>query len=244
MKARYIILLLLLPMLFPSGVSAKFITVNPDGAILYSVLSASDTDKSLVLEIPKSDEIQVKEVAKEKPASEGLITLSRENDKVNMSVDYGDSKKQFNLSDFKDAIIDIEERPQTQSLQIRLRDNKFSLEQKGVVAVTDYPINVDSRSAKLTVTTDRGDRIISVLPYGAVESLLRAKLISIVNDNKVSLEEKDSELAYQVNGAKILNLADIYAYPVPITAFVSASTGEVIKVEAPVWFKLISFIFS
>lgn len=244
MKVRYFILVFLLILIFPPRVSAKFITVNGSGEIEYSVLAATDGGEEMMLEIPKSDQLEVKELAKQKPSSAGVISLSKNNDKISMSVDYGDSKKEFDFSEYSDAILEIEERPQTQSLQIRLRENKFSLEQKGVVALTDFPINVDSKSAKITVTTERGDRIVSVLPYGAVEALLRAKVISIVNENKVKLEEKDSELAYQVDGAKILNLLDFYAYSVPITAYVSASTGEVLKVEAPIWFKFVDFIFS
>ena len=237
---KLVVSLLALVFIFPKSASANFVSVNPKGEIVYSVLSASD---ELSLEIPKSAELKVKEVAKEKPSSEGIISLSNADNKISMSVDYGSSKEQFSFSQSNDELIQIEERPAVQQLSIGLDGDKFTLVQRGITALTNFPISVNSKTAKITVTTERGDRIVSVLPYGAVESLLKAKILSNVNENKLDLVESDSELAYHVVSAKLLNLLDVYSYSVPVSAYVSASTGEVVKVEAPIWFRFIDFIF-
>jgi len=241
MRVKLFLVALFALFILPENVHAKFLTVNDSGEIIYSVLSAAD---ALTLEIPKSSYLEIKEVAKEKPSSEGVIFLSKDQDKISMSVDYGSDKKEFEFGQYSDTLIEIEERPQTQSLAIGARDDKFSLEHKGVVALTAFPISVNSKTAKISVSTDRGERTVSVLPYSAVESLLKAKILSNVNENRLDLVEADSELAYHVSGAKVLNLLDFYSYSVPVSAYVSASTGEVMKVEAPVWFRFIDFIFS
>ena len=235
-----VVVLLALAFIFPKSASANFVRINPKGEIIYNVLAAND---ALTLEIPKSSFLEIKEVAKEKPRSEGIISLSNADNKISMSVDYGSSKEQFSFSQSNDELIQIEERPAVQQLSIGLDGDKFTLVQRGITALTNFPISVNSKTAKITVTTERGDRIVSVLPYGAVESLLKAKILSNVNENKLDLVESDSELAYHVVGAKLLNLLDVYSYSVPVSAYVSASTGEVVKVEAPIWFRFIDFIF-
>ena len=76
---KLVVSLLALVFIFPKSASANFVSVNPKGEIVYSVLSASD---ELSLEIPKSAELKVKEVAKEKPSSEGIISLSNADNKI------------------------------------------------------------------------------------------------------------------------------------------------------------------
>jgi hypothetical protein len=241
MKRLCFIAFFLYVFLFPQKVSASFINVKKTGEIQVGVLSSEDEYN---LEIPKASAIEVKKAAKQDLEGSGSIQVEKVNDKVSLLINYGESEKEYSFTKWSDTLIEIEERPELQSIKIALLGDKFSLEQKGFTALTAFPIKVDSKEARLSVGTETGDRILSILPYQAIGTLFKAKVISKVNGNQFNLIEENQELAYFVEGEKTLNLYDIYKYSVPVSAYVSASTGEIIKIEAPIWYKVIGFLFS
>lgn len=241
MRRWLFILFVALLFTFPEKVDAGFLKIGSDGKIEYNVLSA---EGELTLEVPRSEDLQVKAPNDEGSLENGTISLVKKDGKISMVIEDDTSKKEFDFTNYNDTIVEIEERPEVQRMQIGVRDEKFSIEHKGMIALTEYPVTIDPKSARITISTDRGERIVSITPYGAIESLLRAKTISSLDGNKLFLVEKGSELAYLAKGTKVLNLLNIYYYPVSVSAFVSASTGEVILVEAPVWYKIVGFLFS
>lgn len=237
----YAALILVLGLLSPANVSAKLLSIQSDGEIVWSVLSSGvDVD----LEIPKASYIEVKEAAKLKPAKDSTILLKKDGEKISMVVNSDDHERELDVTDWKESVIEIEERPELQKVSINVVDGRFAIRQKSVVAFTEYPISVDSKTAKLSVTTESGDRLISILPYNAVESLVRTKIITRIAEGGVDLVEEDRELTYKVYGEKLLNLFNIYEHPVQMNVAVSASTGEIVKIEAPIWYKAISFLFT
>lgn len=237
----FTVLILLFGLFFPVSISAKLLTIKGDGEVVWSVLS-SGTDVNL--EIPKASYIEVKEAAKVKPAKDAKILLQKDGEKISMVVNAEEYEKELDVTNWEDSVIEIEERPEMQQVVINVVDGRFAIEQKGVVAFTEYPINIDSKTAKLSVTTESGDRLVSVLPYNAVETLVRTRIITRITDAGVDLVEEERELTYKVNGEKLLNLFDIYEHPVQMGIAVSASTGEIVDIEAPVWYKAISFLFT
>ena len=228
-------------LLFPSRVSAKLLLIKSDGELVWSVLS-SGTDVDL--EIPKASYIEVKEVAKSKPAKDAKILLQKDGEKISMVVNADGYEKEIDITGWEDSIVEIEERPELQKVSINVVDGRFAIKQKGVVAFTEYPISIDSKTAKLSVTTESGDRLVSILPFNAVESLVRTRIITRIAEGGIDLIEEERELTYKVNGEKLLNLFNIYEHPVQMNIAVSASTGEIVKIEAPVWYKAISFLFT
>lgn len=232
---------LLLGLVFPVSASAKLISIQDDGEIVWSVLSSGvDVD----LEIPKSSNIEVKEAAKSKPADDAKILLQRDGEKVSMIVNTGSYEKELDVTDWEDSVIEIEERPELRQISINVVDGRFAIKQRNITALTDYPISIDTETAKLSVTTESGDRLVSVLPYDAVASLVRTRIISRVAEGGVDLVEEERELTYRVSGEKLLNLFNVYEHPVQMSVVVSASTGEVVEIEAPIWYKAISFLFT
>lgn len=228
-------------LIYPSSASAKLLLIKGDGELVWSVLS-SGTDVDL--EIPKASYIEVKEVAKEKPLKDARVTLQKEGEKISMVVNADGYEKELDVSDWEDAVVEIEERPELQQVSINVFDGRFAIKQKEVVALTDYPINIDSKTAKLSVTTESGDRLVSVLPFNAIESLLRTKIISRIAEGGVDLIEEERELTYRVSGEKLINILNVYTYPIQMNISVSASTGEIINIDAPLWYKAISFLFT
>lgn len=235
------VLVLLFVLIFPLSVSAKILSIQSDGELVWSVLS-SGTDVDL--EIPKASYIEVKEVAKLKPAKDAKILLQKDGEKISMVVNADEYEKELDVTGWEDSIVEIEERPELQQISINIVDGRFAIRQKEVVAFTEYPISIDSKTAKLSVTTESGDRLVSILPYNAVESLVRTRIITRIAEGGIDLIEEERELTYKVNGEKLLNLFNVYEHPVQMNITVSASTGEIVNVDAPVWYKAISFLFT
>lgn len=243
MKQKFFVLLTVFGLfaICSSAAEAKLLTINASGEVIYSVLSSSD---EIEPEIPKSSDIEVKQAQGMSSGGKPTIALAQKDGSVNVSVDDYGSKKEFVINNEEDVILEIEERPQISRLEIGFREGFFLLTQNKFTAYTNFAIKIDASNAKLTVSTDRGERIISVLPYGAVQYLVKAKIINKVKENKFELMEKDSELVYRVEGERLINLFDLYKLPVEVNSLVSASTGEIISVESPLWLKVINNFFS
>lgn len=226
---------------YPSVVSAQILIVRNNGEIDYKVLSFSDEIKP---EIPKSSNFDVKQSPAVSTAEKPTIALTRNGESVNVLVDEYGSKKEFLINKSTDVILELEERPETSKLEIGYKDGFFTLIQNNFTAYTNFAIKIDAVNARLTVSTERGERIVSIMPNSAIQYLVKSKVINKVSENRLELIEKDSELVYQVSGERLLNIFDLYKYPIEVNSFVSASTGEIVLVEAPVWLKVINNFFS
>jgi hypothetical protein len=222
-------------------IHASILKVERGGNIVWKVLSDED---SSTLEIPKRSSLEVKEVGKETPTPDAQILLKKSDQKISLVVTSQGSTKDLDVTNWKDDLVEIEERPGVQTVRIGLAGGKFSLEQNGITALTDYPINIDSKTSELSLTTSSGNRFISILPYQAVESVLRSRIVNKIEPGSLEILEEAQELQYKIFGGKVLNFFDIYKYSIPIRMNVSATTGEILFIEAPSWYKIFGSIFS
>lgn len=236
-----ITIILPLFILMSSDVGASLLSIDKDGEITWKVLSEQD-DSSL--DVPTHSYIEVKRIADADVSANPSIELTKSGDKMNLSVIDDSEEREIDISNTQGDIVEIEERPEIQKINIGIKENKFSLRQKGVLALTEFPIKIDPVSARLAVGTSSGDRYLSVLPYEAVQGVLRTKLISRVNDNTLEIVENDSELQYAFSGEKVFNILDFYEYAIPVSLKVSATTGETVSIEGPDWYKVIGFFLS
>lgn len=236
MRKVYFLLILsaFLPLFFPQRVDASFLVVKGSGQVIVNVL-ASET--SLALDVPQRGELGVKDVASEGSSSEN-ISLSKENNMISLRVG---ADKTYDVSNWKDNIIEIEERPDVKSIKIELLDGQFKIESDGIFALTDLPITIDPSRNKFSVTTPTGERYVSILPSDATQTVLRAKTLT-ETQTAMNLIEEGGILSYLVKGDKNVNFFDFYNMKVPVTAKVSASTGEIISVDQPPWLRVLSFI--
>jgi hypothetical protein len=228
--------------LLPGSTKASLVRVGESGDVIVKVLSSED---SIALEIPQSDYLEVKNIAKEIPDPESKISLVKDNGEIMLKVATKSGEKSLDVTNYEDEVIEIEERPQTKKVAISITDNKFIIKQGGVSAVTDYEINIDPASARLTLATKSGLKFLSILPRQAVETMLRSKLVSRLNrqDRFEITEEEGGELAYVVSGEKTFNVFQLFEYAVPVVARVSASTGEILEIEQPQWLNKLNFLF-
>jgi hypothetical protein len=221
---------------FTKGAKASFVTMQKSGGVLINVL-ASET---VALKVPTPSSLEVTSAASE-TNPQNLITLAKEAGKVNLSIG---GEKKFDVTSWKDELVQIEERENVKKISIFLKDGNFIISQEGASAETQFPIKIDPVQDRLTVATHSGEKYLAILPTDAVESVLRAKLVSKIDNKNFPISEENKDLAYTVSGEKRINIFNVYNLDVPLEAKVSASTGEIISTNEPVWLKLVSFLMS
>lgn len=114
-----------------------------------------------------------------------------------------------------------------------------------MTATTDYPLTIDSKTAKLSATTPTGSRYIAILPFQAVESILRAKTITAISPTgNLQLVEENNNLLYLVSGTKDITFFKFYTHSFPVEGKVSALDGSIISTNEPPWLKILEYFFS
>ncbi len=132
---------------------ASLIHVKADGQVIVNVLASSD---SLALEIPKKESLQVTDLALSDVPAHALISLNQEDGKINLNVATEDGQKNLDVTDYKDNIIEVEERSGVEKIMIGLVNNKFSISNKGVTATTEFPININPKNITSTESARGG----------------------------------------------------------------------------------------
>ncbi len=197
-----------------NSISAALVTVNSKGQIVWQVLGDST--------------IKVKSIAENITVANGKIELTTPN-----------------VTNSKEDLVEVEARADTNNLKISSVDNKFSIEENGITAQTQFPIIIDADKNTLSVTTKSGTRLISILPYEASTLLMRAKLINKVTNNAINLSENEGgQLQYLVSGVKNINLFNVATITANVNSTVSATSGEILKIDEPQWLKFFGFLFS
>ncbi len=223
---------LVLFFLFVSSANASLVVVDSVGRVIWKVLSSQD---SLALDIAKRGEIEVKEAAGGE--TETNIALKKDGERFFLN--------ELEVTGWKDSLVEIEERGEVKEILIATRGDKFAIEQNGIVALTDSSINIRPKENELSITTDSGATFLSILPVEAAESALRSRFISRIKRKEIYLSKEEvGVLAYRIEGEKVFNFFNLFEYKIPVTAHISASTGEILAVEGPEWFKIFSFLFT
>jgi N-acetylmuramoyl-L-alanine amidase CwlA len=223
-----------------TSVDASLLVLQKGGALEWKVLSASDEN---TLNIPKLQSLEVNRVGEVSPSNESIILLAKANEKFNLTVSADDTRKELDITGWKEDIVEIEERPEVQRVRISVQNGKFNLKQKGISAITEDQVTIDSKSAELSIKTASGNKFLSVLPYDAVQSVLKTKVITEISDYNIQILEENGTLAYKIAGNKVINFFNFYFYKIPVDSFVSASTGAILKIDSPTFYKYLNFWF-
>jgi len=225
---------------YVSDAEAALVTVRNDGRVVLNVLSSVNG-----FELGTNEgELEITSL----PADDGddsLVTLKREGEKVNLSV-LGDSGISYlDVTSFKEKIVELERQRPVEEIGIYIEDGKFAIKQGGITALTDYSISVDPQDNELALKTSSGMKFLTVLPLDAVKSAMRAKVINGgIKENSIAIEEQESgELAYIINGKKVISIVSIFDFEIDVATKVSAQTGELISIDNPPWLKALAFLF-
>lgn len=222
---------------FSSSADASLVTIKNTGEVIQNVLSLQD---GIALVVPQSQDIEVTQEVSEEGEEESVY-LEKNGDSISLTVGEGVERKTFDITTWNEDLIEIEEREDTEKISIFVHDNKFAIEQGGFTTYTDYPINIDPKENRISLKTTSGSVFLAIFPIDAVQTVLRSKLLTRAMN--ASLLEKDvGTLAYEIQGEKEINLFNITKYSVPVKTQVSASTGEILFVDQPVWLKVYNLL--
>lgn len=109
-------------------------------------------------------------------------------------------------------------------------------------AISAFPLKVDQATGALSVTTPRGEKVVTVLPDAAIKNMLASNVMSYVTsasaegelastDKLVKLVEKDDVLVYEVDGVREHKLLGFIPLKSKVKAFVSAENGQVVETQ-------------
>ena len=244
MAKRLLLAIVFVFLLFALGSSvadAAILSVDKNGKIVWKVLSERDGPNN---DIPTHSYIEVTKIADSSVKANTSIELSKSEGKIDLYVYEDNQKRQINITNLGSSVIEIEERAEVQKVNIGIKDDKFSLQQKGYFALTEFPIKINPESANLTLATGSGEKYLSILPYQIAQGALRSKIISRIDNNRLEIIEEERDLQYFFSGEKVFNILGFYEYSIPVSLRVSATTGETVSIEGPSWYKGIGFFLS
>jgi len=238
MKIKQLLILLsaVLFFAFVKEAKASIVTIEKTGGVTVNVLSAEDSSAAL-----QSESLTVSSSSVEMGNADVPISLLRKDGKYLLSVQGKNGEQTFDVTSYKDRILEIEERPQTRKISISLSDNQFVIEQSGVRAKTFYQINVEPQNSRITILTPSGYKFLSVLPGEAVNGLYNSNTITMLGvDRSIEIsEDEKGNLYYGISGFKRVGIKDLYSFDAPVSAKISAVNGEVMEINQPVWLKIL-----
>ena len=237
-----IIIIFLLFILGIKDTQASILIIDKEGNVILNVLSEENSSQ----DSSQKGSLRITSAPNEVKYADAKVSLNKEKGKVFLSVLSPSGGKNFDVTNYNDRILEIEERPAVEKLSISLSNGQFLISQGGVSAETYYQIEVDPKSARLALETPTGYKFLTILPRQAVDSLVRAKIATtFTSQNKVSIfEDTSGNLYYEIEARKVIPIFNIYDYDFPVKARVSATTGEIISIDEPTWLKFFGFLFT
>lgn len=152
----------------------------------------------------------------------------------------------------KDTLETLNKELESDNVEIATNDaSSLTIKNGDTEAETELPISVDPLTHELTVTTAAGVKTVSVLPDKAVQNTLDNKILSNIesqtsSDNttsqKATLTEVNSEPVFAVKGINQKRILGLLPIGFAKTAFVSAQTGQVVKIDETLINKILEAI--
>jgi len=116
------------------------------------------------------------------------------------------------------------------------------------LTLTGEDVRVDIKSAdgvKTLNATDWDEEIVEIEERGDVKkisTLKNTKIVSLYDNIKIT-ERENGELIYEVKGEKAIKILGLFNVRGNVDVDVSASSGEVLTINEPLWLKILGLIF-
>jgi len=226
---------LILTFMFVGEARASLLRVTKEGEVVTNVLSLTS---GLALSAPDADRFEVVDISRDD--EDQTIYLSKD-DGGFAYLALGEGGTRYEVTNVEEDIVEIEEREEIKRLRIILQDGSFVLSQDGFNVVAENPIEIDPKTGKIMVETNSGKVFLGVLPLDAATTILRSRSITKINDAYLATDETGN-VVYRFEGDKEVDLLKILNYSVPVITELSISTGEIIKVNQPIWLRILGFL--
>jgi hypothetical protein len=130
-----------------------------------------------------------------------------------------------------------------EGLEISTEKERHTVRVNGVMARTNFPLSVNMATNELIVATKDGPKIVAIMPDQAVTNLLATGIVDIINgEENLELQVQEGEPAYQIAGTKRYLFLAFIPITQPVTALVSAETGEVVATQQSAIANIIDFL--
>lgn len=221
----FLIINIFFSFIFVKNASAAILKVYKNGNFEFNVLGASTTD------------ITVRKVAQVNDITpQADITLQKTTDGTQLLIENGSDIRELDLTGFNRDVIEIEAKAAPQTIIITNSDDGFVIKQNLEEVKTIFPIFVSSKTQEISVQTPSGIRYLLVFPAEAFSSLIKSNEISDLKQAEL-IETDKGDLSYKVLATKNVNLFDMVYLDVDVEAYVSATTGQITKINKPLWYR-------
>lgn len=138
-------------------------------------------------------------------------------------------------------IFKVVDRADKSGIKISTAGGELLVARNQIGATSNFPLQVDLNTNQLIVTTPAGTKVVTVLPDQAVQNMLAANVISRLGPSSltkvasvsgvIQLGEQNNVPVYEIQGIKQFNLLGFIPVERPVTAVVSAETGELVTTQ-------------
>lgn len=150
----------------------------------------------------------------------------------------------------EDAIDQINKSLESDGIEVsQSGHNTLAIKRASVSAETVFPLSIDPITHELTITTPSGVKQVTVLPDQAVHALIESKLMTNVASQSstdsaettqvATLTELNNQAVFEIQGVSQKHFFGLFPVGFAKTAFVSATTGQVVQLNESALNKLL-----
>lgn len=146
----------------------------------------------------------------------------------------------------------IVDRADKSGIKVATAGGELLVSRNNIGATSNFPLRVDLNTNQLIVTTPAGTKVVTILPDQAVQNMLAANVISRLGPSAltqvasvsgvIQLGEQNNIPVYEIPGIKQFNLLGFIPVERPITAVVSAETGELITTQQSLFTRVVDLL--
>lgn len=146
----------------------------------------------------------------------------------------------------------IIDRADKSGIKVATAGGELLVTRNNIGATSNFPLRVDLNTNQLIVTTPAGTKVVTILPDQAVQNMLAANVISRLGPSAltqvasvsgvIQLGEQNNIPVYEIQGIKQFNLLSFIPLDRPVTAIVSAETGELVNTKQSLVTKIVDLL--
>ena len=152
----------------------------------------------------------------------------------------------------------IVDRADKSGIKIATAGGELLVARNQIGALSNFPLQINLNTNQLIVTTPAGQKIVAILPDQAVQNMLAANVISRLGpaaiaqatltdkvasvSGVIQLAQQNNIPVYEIAGIKQFNLLGFIPLERPVTAVVSAESGELVTTQQSLLTRVIDLL--
>lgn len=214
--------------------SAALLVVDTDGNVNWNVLAyESDAPKVEVRALVDNSKSNLLSLNK---SEKGFVLTATENGQ----------EKTLDVDGYRENVIEMEAMEAPRKLSLSVGDGEIKILQNGITAKTSMEVQLNAQERTIGFVTSSGVQYLSVLPAQAVDQLVRANVVTTLPPSgEIELSQaEEGALVYNIHGQREIKISKLFNLPVDVSATVSASNGNILDINQPIWATVLSILFS